>query len=142
MTTATATKPAADPTKRREKAQRNVCVWFEIPAADFDRAVRFYETVFETRLIRNKWDDADMAVFPHEQDAVGGCIMHGEGHKPAVDGCRIALASPVNLEIPLARVVKAGGSVAVGKTALGPDMGYFAEFLDTEGNRVGVYSID
>src|SRR5205814_643250 len=105
MTTATAIKP--DTQQRREKARRNVCVWFEIPALDFDRACRFYEAVFETKLVRDKWADADMAVFPHEQDAVGGCIMKGEGHKPAVDGCRIALASPVDLEIPLARVVSA-----------------------------------
>src|SRR6185369_8257746 len=27
----------------------NVAVWFEIPAADFRRAVAFYETVFDTK---------------------------------------------------------------------------------------------
>lgn len=57
--------------------QQNVAVWFEIPAADFDRAVGFYEKVFDTQLRREKWGPSDMAVFPHEGEAVSGCIMAG-----------------------------------------------------------------
>jgi predicted enzyme related to lactoylglutathione lyase len=33
-------------------AERNVAVWFEIPAANFDRAARFYETIFGANLRR------------------------------------------------------------------------------------------
>src|SRR5204862_174333 len=39
----------------------NVAVWFEIPAADFDRAVGFYEKIFETHLTREKMGPASLA---------------------------------------------------------------------------------
>ena len=37
---------------------QNVAVWFEIPAADFERAVGFYERIFDTRLRREKFGAA------------------------------------------------------------------------------------
>jgi hypothetical protein len=120
----------------------NVAVWFEIPAVNFERAVGFYETLFDTKLIRDKFGPADLAVFPHEDNAMSGCIMKGEGYKPANDGCVVYLSSKVDLDVPLARVKKAGGSVATPKTALPPGMGFFAHFIDCEGNRVGIHSLD
>ena len=44
------------------------------------------------------------------------------------------------LREPLARVVTAGGSIVVPKTDIGEGFGYFALFIDTEGNRVGLHS--
>ncbi len=41
----------------------------------------------------------------------------------------------------LARVEKAGGSVLEPKTDIGDGMGFFAIFLDTEGNKVGFHSM-
>lgn len=120
----------------------NVAVWFEIPAANFDRAVGFYEKVFETRLIKDKFGPADMAVFPHEDQAISGAIMKGEGYAPGRDGTVVYLSAKVNLDVPLAKVAAAGGRVATPKTALPPGMGYFAHFVDSEGNRVGLHSMD
>ncbi|MGZ5031837.1 MAG: VOC family protein [Usitatibacter sp.] len=122
--------------------QQNVAVWFEIPAADFDRAVGFYEKVFDTQLLREKWGPSDMAVFPHEGEAVSGCIMAGEGYKPGVEGSLVYLHSRSDLDGPLSRVKAAGGKVATPKTALPPGMGYFAHFVDSEGNRAGLHSIE
>jgi uncharacterized protein len=41
----------------------------------------------------------------------------------------------------LARVERAGGSIAVTKTEIGSDFGFFAHFIDTEGNKVGLHSM-
>jgi predicted enzyme related to lactoylglutathione lyase len=41
----------------------------------------------------------------------------------------------------LARVEKAGGSIVVPKTEIGNDFGFFALFIDTEGNKVGLHSM-
>ena len=120
----------------------NVAVWFEIPAANFDRAVGFYEKVFGTSLIREKMGGAELAVFPHAEAATSGCVIKGEGYKPAGDGCVVYLESKVDLEVRLANVVKAGGKVALPKTALPPGMGFFAHFVDSEGNRVGLHSME
>jgi hypothetical protein len=35
----------------------------------------------------------------------------------------------------------AGGSIATPKTALPDGMGFYAHFVDTEGNRVGIHSL-
>jgi predicted enzyme related to lactoylglutathione lyase len=125
-----------------DKQPGNVSVWFEIPAADFERAVGFYEKVFETRLIKEKFGPADMAVFPHEGETTSGAIMKGEGYVPGADGTVVYLSSKVDLDVPLSKVARAGGRVALPKTALPEGMGYFAHFVDSEGNRVGLHSME
>ncbi len=120
----------------------NIAVWFEIPAADFARAVGFYEKVFDTRLIKDKFGHADLAVFPYEQPGMSGCVMKGEGYVPGRDGTVVYLRSKVDLDVPLGKVAAAGGRVATPKTALPEGMGYFAHFVDSEGNRVGLHSME
>jgi uncharacterized protein len=121
-------------------AARNVAVWFEIPAADFERAVGFYEKVFAARLRRDAFGAAKMAIFPYEAPAVSGAVMAGDGYRPG-EGSVVYLSAGGDLAGPLSRVKGAGGSVAVPKTALPDGMGYFAQFIDSEGNRVGLHSM-
>ena len=45
---------------------KSVINWFEIPVADMDRAIKFYEPVMQVSLRREKMDSAELAVFPHE----------------------------------------------------------------------------
>ncbi len=45
-----------------------------------------------------------------------------------------------DLEPALQRIEPAGGKVLVSKTQVGPGMGYYAVFVDSEGNRVGLAS--
>jgi uncharacterized protein len=120
----------------------NVAVWFEIPAADFDRAVGFYEKILDTRLLPEKMGPSQLAVFPYEGGAVSGCVISGDGYKPGADGCVVYLSSRTDLNEPLARVKAAGGEVATPKTALPAGMGFFAHFVDSEGNRVGLHSLE
>ena len=51
---------------------KSVINWFEIPVADMDRAIKFYEPVMQVSLRREKMDSAELAVFPHEDPATGG----------------------------------------------------------------------
>jgi len=124
-----------------EKAPDNVAAWFEIPASDFARAVGFYEKVFETRLITENMGGAQLAVFPYERPGMSGCVIQGEGYKPGCDGCVIYLETKGALDGPLARAVAHGGKVALAKTALPEGMGFYAHFVDSEGNRVGLHSM-
>jgi len=119
---------------------RNVAVWFEIPAADFERAVGFYEKVFGAPMQRDSFGPARMAIFAYEAPAVSGAVMAGEGYRPG-QGSVVYLSAGPDLALPLSRVKAAGGSVAVPKTALPDGMGYFAQFIDSEGNRVGLHSM-
>ena len=40
----------------------------------------------------------------------------------------------------LERIENAGGSIVQGKTMISPDTGYMAIFIDSEGNRIALYS--
>jgi predicted enzyme related to lactoylglutathione lyase len=122
-------------------APQNVAVWFEIPAANFERAVGFYEKVFETKLKRDAFASSEMAIFPYEGSGVSGCVMKGEGYKPTREGSVVYLSAGRDLSVPLARAAANGGSVAIPKTQLPDGMGYFAQFIDIEGNRVGLHSM-
>jgi predicted enzyme related to lactoylglutathione lyase len=122
-------------------APQNVAVWFEIPAANFERAVGFYEKVFDTKLTRDTFASSEMAVFPHEGNGVSGCVMKGDGYKPTREGSVVYLSAGKDLSAPLARVAANGGAVAIPKTQLPDGLGYFAQFIDIEGNRVGLHSL-
>ena len=114
-------------------------VWFEIPAADFERAVKFYEAVFQVSL-RREQIGGDLAVFPGTDTSVNGAVVSQAGYVPAANGAVVYLNAGDDLAPYLARVVANGGTVVTPKTALPPGMGHYAHFGDTEGNRVGLFS--
>jgi len=47
-----------------------------------------------------------------------------------------------DLQILLDKVVPDNGKVIVPKTRISPDMDYFAMFIDTEGNKMAVHSMN
>jgi uncharacterized protein len=114
-------------------------VWFEIPASNFERAVKFYEAVFQVTLKRENIG-GEMAVFPGDDNAVHGAVVSQDGYVPAANGAVVYLSAGVDLSPTLKRAVTAGGSVITPKTALPPGMGHYAHFGDSEGNRIGLHS--
>jgi predicted enzyme related to lactoylglutathione lyase len=67
--------------------------------------------------------------------------MSGPGYAPAADGAVVYISAGEDLSVPLSRVEAAGGKVALPKMFLSEEVGYFAHFIDSEGNRVGMYSL-
>jgi len=121
--------------------RHDVVVWFEIPAGDFVRAKRFYEQVFSVALKEEQMGAMRLGVFPYAGEAVSGCVIAGRGYKAGKDGSVVYISAGDDLAEPLARVERAGGKVLVPKTLISAEIGYFAHFLDSEGNRVGMHSI-
>ena len=122
----------------------NAIDWFEIPVSDFDRAKKFYETIFNITLtpMRAGATGPRLALFPFDPaKAVSGALAHGNGYKPTWDGTKVYLNGGKDLGLVLARVEPAGGSVAVPKTQISPQFGYMGAFIDTEGNWVGLHSL-
>ena len=122
---------------------RNAVTWFEIPAADLERAQRFYESVLGATLKREQIGDELLAVFPYERPGAGGCL-HRASHPvaPSRDGTRVYLDAGASLDAALARVERAGGRIATPKVALPPGMGFFAHIEDSEGNVVGLHALN
>jgi predicted enzyme related to lactoylglutathione lyase len=82
-----------------------------------------------------------MGMLSTDQNAVGGAIVHGGGVTPSTEGTTVYLNGGDDLAPILSRVEPAGGSIAVPKTEIGNDFGFFALFIDTEGNKVGLHSM-
>lgn len=119
----------------------NALNWFELPATDFARAKAFYSAIFDFSMPESQMGPNTMGFLLHEQGkGVGGAIVQGQGYVPSRDGTLVYLAAGKDLSVVLDRVVRAGGSIVLGKTQISPEHGYFALMLDTEGNKVGLHS--
>jgi uncharacterized protein len=119
----------------------NALNWFEIPVSNFDRAKSFYEKVLGTVIEKLEMGPVTMGMLSTDQNAVGGAIVHGDGGLPSSNGTLVYLNGGDDLAPLLARVQQAGGTVMVPKTEIGNDFGFFAHFLDSEGNKVGLHSM-
>jgi predicted enzyme related to lactoylglutathione lyase len=121
---------------------KNTVTWFEIPVTDMSRAKAFYTAVMETSFTDEDMEGFKMAIFAHEEPAVSGMLVQSEGYQPSKTGAVIYLNGGDDLSEALARAVEQGAEVLVPKTAINDgECGYFAQFTDSEGNRVGLYSV-
>ena len=116
--------------------------WFEIPVRDLELAQAFYSAVCGQPMRREPMGEATLAVFPKSEDGVGGCLFTGpNAPAPTADGTLVYLNAEPSLDAALDRVEKAGGRIAQPRTALPEGMGFFAHFIDREGNRVGLHAM-
>jgi uncharacterized protein len=122
----------------------NMVGWFEIPVTDMERAIRFYETVFDINLTRMPLGELEMAGFPFIPGSMGsaGALVCSPGnYKPSSDGILIYFTSFAgDVSVELDRVTKAGGKVLTEKRQISPEIGYMGVFTDTEGNRIALHN--
>lgn len=114
-------------------------VYFEIPVGDLDRAMRFYAAVFGVALRKENVDGNAMALFPEVagNEGISGALAKGEVYVPAKAG-PIVYFGTKNLDATLARVHELGGKLLYPKTKVA-DVGWVAEFEDSEGNRIALH---
>lgn len=114
--------------------------WFDIPAVDINRAVKFYSNVLNLDLEVIDCGDEKMACFP-EINGVSGAISQLKGFNPSSDGIQITFDGGEDLSEMLENVISAGGKIIKGKTKIEVEgRGYFALINDSEGNTIGLYS--
>lgn len=121
------------------KKQSNPVVYFEIPVTDMDRAVRFYTAVFNFEFRKDVIDHNEMALFPFTDEAGGisGALAKGEIYKPTINGTLIYFTTE-DIDKILKSAVENGGEVLYPKTSNG-ELGFVAEFKDSEGNRIALH---
>ncbi len=121
--------------------QTHAIAWFEIPVIDFDRARRFYSTIFDYTMPEMIMGDIRMGILPYQLGVgIGGAICQGESYVPSPGGTRVYLNAEPDLGLVMVRVAEAGGQIVLTKTFINAETGYFGLFTDTEGNQVGLYS--
>lgn len=124
----------------------NALNWFEIPVKNFERAKKFYETIFNYQMPESQMGPARMGFFLYDFQSgkVGGAIVEREGfHEPSDKGSLIYLNCEPDLQVILSRVVQAGGKILMEKTNIAPDqnLGFWGMITDSEGNRVALHSM-
>ena len=113
----------------------NALNWFEIPVADFDRAKKFYETIFKYQMPENQVGPARMGflLFDFQGQKVGGAIVYNPGfYTPQANGTLVYLNCQPDLQPVLDRVETAGGKMLQEKMQVSPDqqLGYWALILE------------
>lgn len=123
---------------------KNAVNWFEIPVKNYERAKNFYAKVLGTNIIDNHMPEKSMkyGIFSHQENGngVGGAIIEAADFEPSTQGSTVYLNGGDDLGLPLMRVEHNGGKIVMPKTNIG-DHGFIAQFLDTEGNRVALHSM-
>jgi uncharacterized protein len=122
----------------------NALNWFEIPVSDFDRAKKFYETIFDYQMPENQMGPARMGFLLYDfqgRKVVGAIVHNPDFYSPSDNGSLIYLNCQPDLQVVLDRVTGAGGTVLQQKKEIGNNLGYWAAMLDTEGNRVALHSM-
>lgn len=121
---------------------QNLINWFEIPATDFKRAVSFYKAILGVEIKETEMFGTKMGFFPTDGTNVSGGIVQGEEYQPSANGILAYLNGGNDLQTVLDKVEPNHGSIIVPKTQISPEMGYFGMFIDTEGNKMAVHSIN
>ena len=121
----------------------NAIGWFDVYVDDMDRAMAFYETVFQQQLelIGDPTGEAVMRSFPANMGAYGaaGALVKSPHARPGPGGTLIYF-SVDDCAVEQARVAEAGGKVLRPKFSIG-QFGWVALCMDSEGNMFGLSSM-
>ncbi|MFM8901736.1 MAG: VOC family protein [Burkholderiales bacterium] len=120
--------------------------WFEIYVQDMPRAKAFYEAVFQGTLekLENPSPDEspgmEMWAFPMATDSSGasGALVKMPGYPSG--GSTMVYFSCDDCSVEAARAASNGGKVVQNKMSIGP-YGFIAMVADTEGNVIGLHSM-
>lgn len=124
----------------------NPVIWFEIYTDDIQRAKKFYETVFQIKLDvlpTPEGMDLQMLTFPSNMESknmASGALVYMEGFKAGGNSTIVYFYSK-DCAIEEARIEAAGGTIFRSKMSIG-DYGFIALALDTEGNMIGIHSME
>ena len=124
---------------------RNPVGWFEIYVQDMARAKKFYETVLQIELSKldapNSEDEIEMQAFPMNMEAGGssGALAKMEGCPSGGMGTLVYFSCE-DCANEASRVEAAGGQIFKPKMSIG-QYGFIALVTDTEGNMIGLHSL-
>ncbi len=122
---------------------KNKVVHFEIPAEDLVTSKEFYQSIFGWEF--KDWDANYMSVMTAESGTDGkstepGAINGGLQRRGERAVTPTIVVQVEDIDVALEKVVKKGGTVMVEKEKMG-DMGFYAQFNDPEGNRMGLWEV-
>lgn len=121
-------------------SERNPVGWFEIYVQDMPRAKAFYGAVFGVPFTRLE-SPVELWAFPMQPNGYGAA-----GALAKIEGCGSADNSVIvyftcdDCAVLAARSVEAGGQIHKAKMSIG-QYGYISLVIDSEGNMIGLHSM-
>ncbi len=125
--------------KKKTSHKKDFVSWFEIPSLNFQQSVIFYNYIFDIEMEQNVTESNSMAFFP-VKNGIGGAIISGVGSIPSDVGPLIYLNAGNDLNDVLNKVEPGGGRIIMKKTLISKQDGYFAIFIDCQGNKLALHS--
>ncbi|HXH71194.1 MAG TPA: VOC family protein [Mariprofundaceae bacterium] len=121
--------------------KNNPVRWFEIYVQEMERAKCFYESVFHVELQKIDGTELDMWGFPSDMDhyGVSGTLVKMDGVCPGGNSTLVYFACD-DCAVEAGRIEAAGGQIHRSKTSIG-QYGFIALVIDTEGNLIGLHSM-
>jgi predicted enzyme related to lactoylglutathione lyase len=129
-------------------------IWFEIPVLNLNRAIHFYTKVFGLKITSAVLLDTEYGLIEKIKNSVSGVLVKKENHIPG-NGI-IFFFYAISMADALSQVMNCEGQIIKGKTLIKQknetgdvminnnlidnNIGYFAEILDSEGNKLCIYS--
>ena len=140
---------------KETKQLKQIIRWFEIPANDFKRATNFYTNVFGIELNLVELNGIRHGIFKLNEGQITGAIVDAGGSE-VKSGVVLFFEGDPTISDLERKIVANGGQILVSKTLIknkveegqyiipknfidGSNLGYFAYFLDTEGNKMGLF---
>lgn len=133
----------------------NPVVWFEIYVEDMARAKAFYEATLDVKLKlmppptdeMSKEGNMEMWSFPMPEDSetemttpgASGMLVKMDGYKPGSGGTLVYFGCD-DCGVTAARAASNGGHICNEKMPIG-EYGFIALVQDTEGNMIGLHSM-
>lgn len=133
--------------------------WIQIPSKNLARAAKFYEDVFNASFFFEELNGIPHAIFKVNTSGkkmLNGAIIEIEStHDLGRGGCVLFIDATGNFENIMRQIEEHGGKVTIRKTLITnksndntfviPNTyidnkpGYYAHFIDSEGNKMGLY---
>lgn len=132
--------------------------WIQIPCENLERAAKFYSQTLEVDFFFETLNDIPHAVFKENakgQRPVNGALIEVKDQSRLGQGTILFFEATGRFEYILEKVKENGGQVLIPKTLIRKNLGggssaipntyidnkpgYFAHFIDSEGNRMGLY---
>lgn len=124
---------------------KNPFGWVEIYVEEMSRAQKFYETVLEIQMSELPMPEGvaemQMISFPSAENEgnISGALVKTEYMKPGTGGTLVYFSCD-DCSVEESRVESAGGKVLQPKMSIG-EYGFCSIVMDTEGNTIGLHSM-
>ena len=120
----------------------NTIGYFEIQSSDIERDIKFYQSVFDWKFIKEEF--VPVEYYRIETNGINGGLLKRPAKAPPTESGTNAFVCSIQVESfdkAAALVVEAGGQIALPKFAI-PNRCWQGYFIDLDHNVFGLFEVD